>query len=183
MSIRETHRSDGDGFIPGDWWLVCDVCGFDYRSSDMKERWDHAMVCTECWEKRNEQEGVRGIAEKIAVPIARPVPDDNNLIKSWTNSTYETFETTDSQITEAVNSAGNGSARSNDTTVASGTNYSISSTLTLNSGQAPTLITGSSGSADGTTLGTLSNGPNTINFEADSSTYLYITNTADSDYS
>lgn len=186
MSIVETHRPDVDSYIPGDWYLVCDVCGVDHRRSDMRKRWDNAWVCKEDWEPRNQQESVRGIPEKIAVPVARPVPATNNLIKTWgESSSYETFSSELSQISSAINTAGNGSARTNNTGMTSGDNYNITAILTLNSGQAPTLITGSSGAADGTTLGQLSetNGVNSINFEADASTYLYITNTADSDFS
>jgi hypothetical protein len=184
MSIKETHKHSGDSYIPGDWYLVCDECGLDFRRSDMRKRWDNAWVCEKDWEPKHPQEFVRGIAEKIRVPIARPVPEDNNMIKSWgESSTYETFESTNSQITSAINTSGNGSARTNDTGIISGTNYSISVTLDMESGQLPSLITGSSGAADGDTLGTLSNGPNTINFEATTKTYIYITNTADSDFS
>ena len=95
MEIKETHKPDVDGWIPGDYWLQCDVCGVDHRRSEMRQRWDKAWVCEPDWEIRNPQDYVRGIKEKIAVPIARPVPDDNNLITAWTNSTYETFTTDD----------------------------------------------------------------------------------------
>jgi hypothetical protein len=74
MSIKETHPHCVDSYIPGDYYLVCDVCGLDFRRSDMKERWDHAWVCSKDWEPRNKQEDVRGISEKIKVPVARPVP-------------------------------------------------------------------------------------------------------------
>ena len=153
----------------------------------MKKRWDNAWVCEECWEPRHPQEYVRGISERIAVPVARPVPETNNMIKSWgESSTYETFASTDSEITSAINSSGNGSARTNDTSIESGTEYTISAILDLNSGQAPTLVTGSASAADGSTLDTLdaTNGVNTINFTAETGkTYIYITNTSDSDYS
>jgi hypothetical protein len=186
MRIRETHKHDSDSYIPGDYYLVCDVCGLDFRRSDMKERWDKAWVCHNDWEPRNEQESVRGIPEKINVPVARPVPANNNLISSWgESSTYETFTSDVSRITSAVNSSGTGSARTNDTGVVDGTQYNICAILTLNSGQAPTIITGSASAADGATLGTLdeSNGVNNINFTAaNSKTYLYIINTSDADW-
>ena len=70
----ETHGHNIDGYIPGDYYLVCDVCGIDHRRSNMRQRWDNAWVCLADWEPRNAQESVRGISEKIAVPVARPVP-------------------------------------------------------------------------------------------------------------
>lgn len=182
--MRETHPNTGDHYIPGDYWMVCDECGLDYRRSEIRQRWDNAWVCEKDLEPKHPQESVRGIPEKINVPVARPVTAKDNKITSWgESSSYETFTSSNENITSAINSSGNGSARSNDTGVTSGVNYRLSVTLTITSGQAPTIITGSSGSADGTTLGTLENGPNTINFEADSSTYIYITNTSDSNFS
>lgn len=70
--MRETHKK-GDHYKPGDHWLVCDSCGLDYRRSEMRMRWDKLMVCQKDWEPRHPQEFVRGIKEKIAVDIARPV--------------------------------------------------------------------------------------------------------------
>jgi len=65
-------HSRNPGFVAGDYWMVCSVCGFHYRRSQMKERWDKAWVCEKDFELRHPQDFVRGIKEKIAVPIARP---------------------------------------------------------------------------------------------------------------
>jgi len=182
--IRTTHPYSGDHYIPGDFWMVCDECGLDYRRSDMRERWDHAWVCYKDWEHKHPQEDVRGISERIGVPHARPVTSTNNLITSWgESSTYEIFASTKGDITSAINSVGNGSARSNDTDITAGDSYRLSVVLTLNSGEKPIITTGSSGAADGTILGTLSGGNNSFKFTAESGKdYFYITNTADSDF-
>lgn len=65
------------GYIPGDHWLICDVCGFKKRSSEMRRRWDGAMVCNEDFEERHPQElaRYRG-ADRQSVPVARPEPTD-----------------------------------------------------------------------------------------------------------
>ena len=183
--MRETHQHSGDHYIPGDYYFVCDVCGLDYRRSDMRERWDKAWVCEADWEPRNPQDYITGISENVRVPVARPVPPTNNMITSWGESdSYETFTSSDQDITSAINTAGNGSARSNDTGIVNGTNYVLSITLELNSGEEPSIITGTSAAANGVTLDTISNGPNQIKFEAaDSKSYIYITNTADSNFS
>ncbi len=60
--------------------MICDECGFKYRRSQMKERWDHAWVCFNDWEIRHPQESVRGKSEKIAVPVARPEGTDTFIL-------------------------------------------------------------------------------------------------------
>jgi len=40
---------------PGNWKVVCDVCGFWFPSSEMKKRWDGLMVCSKDFEARHPQ--------------------------------------------------------------------------------------------------------------------------------
>ena len=40
---------------------ICDVCGFRYRASELKLRWDGLRVCADDFEPRNRQEFVRGV--------------------------------------------------------------------------------------------------------------------------
>ena len=62
-------------YIPGDNWVICDVCGLRYRASIMKKRWDTLIVCPHDYEERHPQDFVRGKIDKIAADIARPEPD------------------------------------------------------------------------------------------------------------
>lgn len=64
------------GYVAGDHWVICDVCGFQYRSSQTRMRWDNLRVCTKDWEPRHPQEYVRGKKDRIAVPNPRPQPPD-----------------------------------------------------------------------------------------------------------
>jgi hypothetical protein len=64
------------GYVPGDFWRVCDVCGFEYRASQTKKRWDGFMVCDADWEPRHPQDHVRGRKDRQRVPNPRPEPDD-----------------------------------------------------------------------------------------------------------
>ena len=65
------------GFKSGNHWVVCDVCGFDYRSSDMRKRWDGLVVCKEDFELRHPQDFVRARQDKIAAQgLVRPSPDN-----------------------------------------------------------------------------------------------------------
>lgn len=62
---------------PGEWKVVCDVCGFQYPSSEIKERWDGAIVCHKDWETRQPQTLIRLVGkEDVAPPFVRPEPPD-----------------------------------------------------------------------------------------------------------
>jgi hypothetical protein len=64
------------GYIPGDFWRICDVCGFKYRASQTSKRWDGLMVCREDFETRHPQDFVRGRKDRQTVPDARPELSD-----------------------------------------------------------------------------------------------------------
>lgn len=61
-----------DAYIPGDHWIICDVCGFKVRSSRTRKRWDGLMVCDADWEPRHPQDFVRGRSDRQTVAEARP---------------------------------------------------------------------------------------------------------------
>jgi len=64
-------------YFPGDYWMICDVCGFKKRKSQMRRRYDGAMVCSEDWEPRHPQEIARQREpDRISVPVSRPEPTD-----------------------------------------------------------------------------------------------------------
>lgn len=64
------------GWIPGDHWVICDVCGFKHRASQTRMRWDNLRVCNKDWEPRHPQEFVRGKPDRISVANPRPRPQD-----------------------------------------------------------------------------------------------------------
>lgn len=90
-----TH-SRNPGYIPGDYWMTCDLCGFHYRRSQMRERWDKAWVCLKDWEPRHPQDFVKAIKERINVPVARPDGVD------FTNSTTLTVAASKGDLTITV---------------------------------------------------------------------------------
>ena len=65
-----------DYFKHGEWNCICDVCGFKRKSGEMKTRWDGIMTCGECWEPRQPQDFVRGIADSPDLPFTRPEGPD-----------------------------------------------------------------------------------------------------------
>lgn len=68
-------RNTDPHYIPGDFWRVCDVCGFRYRASETRKRWDGLMVCKADFETRHPQDGVRAVRDRIIVPEPRPEPE------------------------------------------------------------------------------------------------------------
>jgi len=60
----------------GSWNVVCDVCGREFKSSELQLRWDGLMVCSGDWEPRQPQDFVRGVADKQTPPFTRPEQQD-----------------------------------------------------------------------------------------------------------
>lgn len=63
-------------FVSGDNWAICDQCGFKYRASTIRERWDGLWVCPEDWEPRQPQDYVEAQQDKIVADIQRPPPEE-----------------------------------------------------------------------------------------------------------
>jgi hypothetical protein len=70
-------------FDSGVYNTICDVCGFKYKSNELKQRWDGLMVCPEDWEQRHPQELIRPIQDQNRLPWTRP-EGTNQFIASCT---------------------------------------------------------------------------------------------------
>lgn len=57
------HKTRSPGYIPGDHWVECSVCGFVIRSSSARKDWEGSIVCPEDFELRHPQDFVRGRPE------------------------------------------------------------------------------------------------------------------------
>lgn len=66
----------GNYYKKGDHNAICYVCGFEYKSCDMKLRWDGVYVCKEDWEPRQPQDFVRAPAGEQAPVWTQPEPPD-----------------------------------------------------------------------------------------------------------
>lgn len=64
-----------DHFVLGDSNCICDVCGFKYKRSQLKKRWDGAIVCSEDWEPRHPQDLIKPQAERNNHKDARLLPE------------------------------------------------------------------------------------------------------------
>jgi hypothetical protein len=65
-----------DSLKLGEWNAICKVCGFKFKSSEMRKRWDGLMVCKEDYETRNPQDFIRAPKEDTSVPWTRPEKPD-----------------------------------------------------------------------------------------------------------
>jgi hypothetical protein len=68
MPFRTKNQNS---YTHGSWNVICDVCGFKFKSDDIKKRWDGMMVCKEDWEPRHESDFYRAPKEDPSVPYTR----------------------------------------------------------------------------------------------------------------
>ncbi len=66
-------------YKPGQWLAICDRCGFQFLSGQMKKTWDGLYVDHACWEPRHPQEFIRGVPDEQATPWQRPAQVDINV--------------------------------------------------------------------------------------------------------
>lgn len=62
-------------FVLGDSKATCDCCGFDFKQSQLRKRWDGAMVCSKDFELRHPQDSIKIRAERNNVKDARIPPE------------------------------------------------------------------------------------------------------------
>jgi hypothetical protein len=55
----------------GDHNAICDVCGFKYKASDLRKRWDNLYVCKDDFELRHPMDFFKGRPDNQTVPWAR----------------------------------------------------------------------------------------------------------------
>jgi hypothetical protein len=63
-------------YTKGDWNAICDACGMQFKASELRKRWDGLMVHSTCWEPRQPQDFVRGVADIQVPPWTRPESTD-----------------------------------------------------------------------------------------------------------
>ena len=58
-------------YAKGQYNAICDICGCEFKSSQLKEQWDGLMVCRDDWSPRHPQDFVRGVQDDQSVPWTR----------------------------------------------------------------------------------------------------------------
>lgn len=61
-------------FEPGKWNVICDTCGFQFKSGELKKTWDGRWVCPDDWEPRHVMDFLRPPASEKPLPYTRPEP-------------------------------------------------------------------------------------------------------------
>ena len=60
----------------GAWNAICQICGFKYKSYQLRKRWDGLWVCQEDFETRHPQDLIKIPKEDSSVPWSRPEQAD-----------------------------------------------------------------------------------------------------------
>jgi len=73
-----------DRYEAGQWNVLCDRCGQKFKARQLRLEWTNLRCChgagtNDCWQLRNVQEKVKGVADRQAPPWARPRPPDIEL--------------------------------------------------------------------------------------------------------
>jgi hypothetical protein len=81
----------------GQWNAICDVCGFEFKSSEMRKRWDGLMVCDADFEHDHPQKYLRVREDTISVPWVRSEPEDDfvNVCYIYERSAYADLASAD----------------------------------------------------------------------------------------
>lgn len=70
-------------FIAGQYNAICDVCGLEYKSGQLRKRWDGLIVCDYDFEQRHPQDLIRVRSETPSVPWSRPEGEDTFIQVSY----------------------------------------------------------------------------------------------------
>jgi hypothetical protein len=79
MSYRPSYTS-------GSWLAICDSCGRQFKAQELQLRWDNLMVCQGDWEPRQPQDFVKGVADLMRTPWARPESSDQFIPINYTSA-------------------------------------------------------------------------------------------------
>lgn len=73
----------GTYYKSGVWNAICDRCGFEFKSNELKLEWDNLRVCSNCWEPRNPLDFSPRIPLERPAPWTRPEPADDFVDIDW----------------------------------------------------------------------------------------------------
>ena len=80
-------------FLSGSHNFICDVCGFKFKSTEKKRRWDGLVVCPDDYEVDHPQKYIRVQPDGQPVQDPRPEPEDTFIYVCdlWSSSPMADF--------------------------------------------------------------------------------------------
>ena len=81
-------------FVSGEWAAICDVCGWKYKASELKERWDGLRVCEPDWEPKPSQLIQPKFREQLTVPYVAPEPNETSVGPTYISTSLGVQENT-----------------------------------------------------------------------------------------
>jgi len=68
--------------VAGQWNIICDVCGFEFKSGVMRKRWDGLIVCNDDFERDHPQKYIKSHSDPVPVPsdMIRQEPEDQFIL-------------------------------------------------------------------------------------------------------
>jgi hypothetical protein len=81
-------------YKPGSWNAICDLCGFKFKSDQLRKRWDGLMACEADWEMRNPQEFIKVPKDNPSTPWQRPEATD-----TFVSVTFRPINSTTKDVT------------------------------------------------------------------------------------
>lgn len=78
----------------GKWKVLCDRCGFTYKSDELKQEWTGLMVCDSCWEARHPVDFIKAPVGEKALPWTRGEATDQFVTVDYVASTVGVQDTT-----------------------------------------------------------------------------------------
>jgi hypothetical protein len=83
-------------YKPGQWNVVCDRCGQEFKSGELRKTWDGLWVCDKDFEVRHPQDFIRGVPDYQAPPFTRPEnPDGTSQVAYAASITVDVTTNTD----------------------------------------------------------------------------------------
>lgn len=64
-------------YKPGTWNVICQLCGVQFKSDQIRKRWDGLMVCESDYETRHILDFIKPTTDQVSVPFTSPEPADN----------------------------------------------------------------------------------------------------------
>ena len=73
-------------FVLGEWNVLCDRCGVQFKASQLRDEWTGLKTCSECWEPRHPSDLARIPRTEKAPPWTRPEGTDTEVSVNYVSA-------------------------------------------------------------------------------------------------